>query len=275
MTRPDSFKIRLAAAIKTHGNALCVGIDPHHDNPSIAFLEDFSRAHIDAASGLVPAVKFQAAFYEALGSRGVAVLERAVRQAKDVGLLVILDAKRGDISSTMRAYGRMAFDVMGADALTITPYMGLDVVEPLRPWLEKGCGIYAVWVSSNASGALVQDLVAASLLNELERQMSAWDLSGALGLVLGATKLDVIERQGLLERVRDHALLMPGVGAQGAVVTPTLRSLLTGGASLLPISRGLSFPVAPRGDEYVALIRQRITQAASDLSIRSGTFGCV
>ena len=267
MTTPDTYKGRLAVAIKARGNALCVGVDPHHEAPSTAFLEDFSRAHVDAASGLAPAVKFQMAFYEALGALGVAALERAIRYAKDRGLLVILDAKRGDISSTMKAYGTMAFDGMGVDALTVTPYMGLDVVEPLRPWLAAGRGIYAVWISSNASGALVQDLVAEPLLAELERQAAAWGVSDGVGLVLGATKLDDVNRSGLLERARGHALLMPGVGAQGGEVTPRLRAVIKSGVSLVPISRGLSMPFDASWQKYAESIRGRACEAARSLAV--------
>ncbi len=267
MTGSDSYKFRLAAAIKASGHALCVGIDPHADAPSLAFLEDFSTAHVEAAAGVAPAVKFQAAFYEALGSPGVAVLEKSVRRAKDRGLLVILDAKRGDISTTMKAYGTMAFDGMGADALTVTPYMGLDVVEPLRPWLERGRGIYAVWISSNPSGALVQDRIAGPLLTELERQMAAWGVLGGLGLVVGATRLDALAASGLLDRVRDHALLMPGVGAQGGIVTPRLAALLTSGASLVPISRGLSAPLDTNWLKYTEILRVRISETGRGLAV--------
>jgi orotidine 5'-phosphate decarboxylase subfamily 2 len=254
-------KLALAAAIRAAKNALCVGIDPH-DAPD---LESFSRAHVDAAAGIAPAVKFQSSFYEAHGSKGFATLEKMVRYAKDKGLFVILDAKRGDIASTMKAYGVMAFDAMGADALTVTPYMGLEVVEPLRPWLEKGRGIYAVWISSNPSGALVQDHAAAPLLGALEKEMTAWGVKDSLGLVLGATKLDYVKKLGLADRAADHSLLMPGVGAQGGEVTPDLRRLLQRGSSLVPISRALSQPIEPNWQNYTESLRSRIQAAAATL----------
>ena len=176
----NSFAEKLRENISRTGSFLCVGIDPplgkygdflekeRQRLGSKSFLERFAIHMVEAAAGRVPAVKLQSAFFEAHGSEGFAALETAMKKAREHGLITILDAKRGDISSTMAAYGHMAFEAMDADALTITPYMGLDVLSPLWPWLKSGRGVYVVWVSSNPSGALVQDSISDPLLDALK-----------------------------------------------------------------------------------------------------------
>ncbi len=286
MSNVEDFRTQLTRRIAATKTALCVGIDPHgeklppalarrlQDDP-VAFLDGFSRAHVSAAAGIAPAVKFQSAFFEAFGAEGVGALTRAIRAARDAGLFTILDAKRGDISSTMRAYGSMAFDALGVDALTVTPYMGLDIVEPLVPWLAKGRGIYVVWVSSNAGGALVQDRVAAVLLDALIAATTEWNVRGGLGLVLGATKIDELPPD-VAKRAATQPLLIPGVGAQGATVNSRLKALLASSpASLVPQSRSLSFPGAAAAAlaadsltwrEYEDIVRGAVAGAAAALT---------
>jgi orotidine 5'-phosphate decarboxylase subfamily 2 len=229
---------------------LCVGIDPHTDslppffqsilkaNPE-QFLSGFSKALIDAAES-IPAVKFQSSFFEVFGQEGWASLRHCISYAKQKGKIVILDAKRGDISSTMQAYGRMAFDTLAADILTVTPYMGSDVIRALEPWLSSGKGIYVVWVSSNQSGHEVQDLAAELVLKYTLNFLDEKDLHGAIGFVLGATKVDSLH-QDLFDRIKRLPLLMPGVGAQGAQIGPRMKELLMANCgTLIPVSRGIS-----------------------------------
>ena len=246
-----SFTERLREKIANTGTYLCVGIDPPISGLSPflekertqlgprRYLEKFGICMIEAARNKVPAVKPQSAYFEAYGPEGFAALEVVQRTAQNAGLITILDAKRGDISSTMAAYGRMAFETMHADALTITPYMGLDVLEPLWPWLRKDKGVYVVWISSNPSGALVQDAVAGPLLSALKKACAAQGAEGALGLVLGATKVDELS-DDLYKAARNLSLLMPGVGAQGGSITERIRGLKEhSGAVLIPQSRSL------------------------------------
>ena len=284
-TSKPSYISRLSHMIDDTGTSLCVGCDPHVDrlppfmsdaisrDGALLFLEPFTRTLIDASVGLAPVIKFQSAFYEAFGASGYRVLENMVSYARSRGLLTILDAKRGDISSTMSAYGRMAFETLGADALTVTPYMGLDTVEPLIPWLRKGHGIYLVWISSNPSGGLIQDTVVAEtaeplsclLFNVFHDFFAKNSLLDAFGLVLGATRVAAIP-DSILDRLKEVALLMPGIGAQGGEITPTISRLLAGGKSLIPQSRALSAcpdEVGSWGD-YFDLVRDRIKKAASE-----------
>ncbi len=274
------FLPRLKAKIAETKTSLCVGIDPHVDGlpPFFAaelkrlgpqgFLEQWSSVLIEAAAGRVPAVKPQSAFFEALGAPGFAALETTMTLAREKGLLTILDAKRGDISSTMTAYGRMAFDVMKADVLTVTPYIGLDSVDPLLPWLKTGKGVYVVWVSSNPGGALLQDLVREKLFDALVAHFQKLGVPDALGLVLGATKLDGIE-PALLDRLTQVSLLLPGVGAQGGQVTPKLKKVLAARNSLVPQSRSLADPGVDdtSWQHYGAKVAGRISRAAAELSL--------
>jgi len=253
------FKQAVFEQVSQRGSCVCLGIDPHfgslpsfmknevETNGPIETLRKFSTALINAASGKLPAVKFQMAFYETFGWEGVKVLEESLVKAKENGLLTILDAKRGDISSTMRAYGSMAFDKMDADCLTVTPYMGYDVVKPLVPWLKNGKGIYLVWVSSNPTGATIQENVlkstnetmASELLSVFSKKIESDEIQESVGLVFGATKFDKIPA-ALVEKASKYPLLLPGVGPQGGVVSENLKKTLASKYHLLPMSRGLA-----------------------------------
>lgn len=282
------YRERLAAAIKASGSTLCVGIDPDPKelppylqrrlagaSPGGA-LNEFCEVMLNASRGVAPIVKFQSAYFEAYGAVGVAALKDAMGRAKGLGFLTILDAKRGDIASTMHAYGRLAFDYHQADALTVTPYMGFDVIEPLSPWLKAGKGIYAVWISSNASGRDVQELelrdatdvnVAGAVLRNLKIACDARGLNSALGLVLGATKigqLPDVQRAAL----KGVPLLIPGVGAQGGAVDESLNAVMKlSGAAVVAQSRSLSRPDGVDVDSrtYGAFVAERVRKAAAEL----------
>jgi orotidine-5'-phosphate decarboxylase len=226
---PEPFGARLRRALDTRG-PLCVGIDPHRslladwglgDDP--AGLERFSRSVVEALAGEVAVVKPQSAFFERFGARGIAVLERTVADARAAGALVVLDAKRGDIGSTMAAYAE-AFLSPGAplfaDALTVSPYLGYGA---LRPAVElartSGCGLFVLALTSNPEGAGVQravaedgTTVAAGVLARLAGENAGAEPLGSFGAVVGAT-LTGVDRDGL--RI-NGPLLAPGIGAQGA-----------------------------------------------------------
>ena len=253
-------KTQLIEKISRAESNLCIGVDPHIDGlpkfmqhiiankGELYFLEWFGEQLIEvAAEKKVACLKFQSAFFESYGHTGHQVLENLIRKCRDRSILSILDAKRGDISSTMKAYGSAAFDHMDADILTITPYMGTDVIKPLVPWLSEGKGVYVVWVSSNPSGGDIQELacsdghtVAEELFDKIENFASQNKVSDSIGYVLGATKVDQLSDQ-LFAKVKQKPLLMPGIGAQGASRNdPKIRELTTMGHHLLPVSRGIS-----------------------------------
>ena len=283
------FRQRLAAAIRTAGSSLCVGIDPDPKElppylqrrlsgttPGGALVE-FCELMMAASRGRAPVVKFQSAYFEAYGAVGIAALKEAMARAKGLGLLTILDAKRGDIASTMHAYGRMAFDYFQADALTVTPYIGFDVIELLSPWLKAGRGIYAVWITSNASGSDLQELpqhgvdanVAGAVLRQLKDKCGKAGLNGGFGVVLGATKLAHLP-DAQRDALRGVPLLIPGVGAQGGAVDDRLKSVMKlSGAAVVAQSRSISRPDGVDVDSrtYGEFLSARVTKAAKELPV--------
>src|SRR5690554_1964295 len=252
-----TFGARLAEAMDRLG-PLCVGIDPHVELLSAWGLDDtpeglvaFGETVVAATAGAAAAIKPNAAFFERHGSRGVAALERVVASARDAGLLVIMDAKRGDIGSTMEGYAQ-AFLRPGAplesDALTVSPYLGFGSLAPaIDMAAEHGKGLFVLALTSNPEGASVQHAVGADgqsvaaavtrAAAELNRGASPM---GSVGLVVGATVGSAMSDQGIDLDGLNGPILAPGVGAQGASVTEVAQTF--GNASSLVLvsqSRGL------------------------------------
>ncbi|MDG4824463.1 orotidine-5'-phosphate decarboxylase [Asanoa sp. WMMD1127] len=224
-----AFGARLRAALDTRG-PLCVGIDPH---PSLLIawglsddaegLARFAGTVIDALGDRVAIFKPQSAFFERHGSRGVAVLESAIRQLRDAGALVLLDVKRGDIGSTVAAYAAAYLDPASplcADAITASPYLG---VGSLRPMFDAARahdgGVFVLALTSNPEGAEVQRAVgpggrtvAQTVIDEISQLNEGVAPLGSFGLVVGATIGDTGHD---LSRV-NGPILAPGLGAQGA-----------------------------------------------------------
>ena len=238
----------------------CAGFDPDTSNlhpflktqmdalPIESFLTCWYKSVADGVGKTCGAIKFQSAFFESWGAPGIATLRDLIMDSKRRGFYTILDAKRGDISNTMKAYGQFGFDYLGADALTVLPWMGRDVIEALLPWLQRGRGVYTVWLSSNPAGRVVQTdafedgtTVASRLLRSWEDWAGEHEVSNQVGYVLGATDIPLRVSKDLANR--HQSLLMPGIGAQGATLTDELRSLIKEHpATLLPVSRGILQP---------------------------------
>lgn len=219
------FGARLAAAIAERG-PLCLGIDPHPellrawDLPvSADGLARFSEICVQAYSGFA-IVKPQVAFFEAYGSAGFAVLETTIAALREAGVLVLADAKRGDIGSTMAAYAQAwAGDgPLAADAVTASPYLGFGSLQPLLDLAaDNGRGVFVLAATSNPEGASVQRAMAgqrtvaqaivddAAAINRADQPQL-----GSVGVVVGAT-LDVVPDLSEL----GGPVLVPGVGAQG------------------------------------------------------------
>ncbi|MEU5027464.1 orotidine-5'-phosphate decarboxylase [Streptomyces milbemycinicus] len=229
------FGARLRSAMDTRG-PLCVGIDPHASlladwglGDDIAGLERFTRTVVDALADKVAVLKPQSAFFERFGSRGIAVLERAVADARAAGALVLMDAKRGDIGSTMAAYASAYLDPASplfSDAVTVSPYLGFG---SLRPALDaaraSGSGVFVLALTSNPEGAEVQHAVradgatvAATVLDHLKAENAEEaraGLLGSYGAVVGATLGGAAGEAGA-DLAIGGPLLAPGIGAQGA-----------------------------------------------------------
>lgn len=239
----EPFGGRLASAMDAHG-PLCVGIDPHPAllttwglPDDVAGLRELALRVVDALAGRVAALKPQSAFFERHGAAGVAVLEEvvaAVREA-DGGTQLIVDAKRGDIGSTMAGYADAYLSdgsPLAGDALTVSPYLGLGSLEPaFEAARRSGRGLFVLALTSNPEGTLVQharseDGSVAGAIARGVAELNAAELDsmlvgasrpalGSVGLVVGATVGDAVSRLGIdLTAVRGP-LLAPGVGAQG------------------------------------------------------------
>jgi orotidine 5'-phosphate decarboxylase subfamily 2 len=243
---------RLAARIARLGAPLCLGIDPHPDalpdelSRDVRGIETFARGLVEAAAEHASAVKVNVAFFEAFGSPGWAALERLVGDLPDDHFLV-LDAKRGDISSTAERYAASLFGLLGADAVTLSPYLGDDTVEPFLEY--PGRVVYVVTRTSNPSGGRLQDLSVGGA--PLHERVASWAAStwtdGRVGLVVGATVPAELER---LRRIAPAlGFLVPGVGTQGGDLGAALRYCAgTGAPGLVSISRGIAG--ASRGDGW-------------------------
>ncbi|GIG39835.1 orotidine-5'-phosphate decarboxylase [Cellulomonas phragmiteti] len=232
-SRVRPFGERLVEAMDAHG-PLCVGIDPHAAlladwglPDDAAGVREFALRVMEAVGGRVAAVKPQAAFFERHGSRGVAALEEVVAAGRAAGTLVVVDAKRGDIGSTMGAYAD-AFLADGSplagDALTVSPYLGFGSLDPAVELARAtGRGLFVLCLTSNPEGPEVQHArtadgvsVAAAVASRAALLNTGATPMGSVGLVVGATVGDTARRADVDLAAVNGPLLAPGVGAQGA-----------------------------------------------------------
>lgn len=259
---PEPFGARLRRAMDTRG-PLCVGIDPHASlltawglNDDVTGLERFTRTVVEALADRVAVLKPQSAFFERFGSRGIAVLEKAVEEARAAGALVLMDAKRGDIGSTMGAYAATYLDQdspLFSDAVTVSPYLGFGSLRPaLDAAVLSGAGVFVLALTSNPEGAEVQRATAADgrplaqlMLDHMASENEGATPLGSVGAVVGATLGDAGVNLAI-----NGPLLAPGIGAQGA--TPADLPGVFGDAvgNVLPsVSRG----VLSRGPDAAGL----------------------
>jgi len=229
VTGPVPFGARLRDAVTARG-ALCVGIDPHPDllhawglDADPAGLDRFAATCVEAFAAEAAVVKPQSAFFEAYGSRGIAVLERVIADCRAAGALVLLDVKRGDIDSTMAAYADAYLAdgaPLAADAITVSPYLGFGSLAPaLDAAAKSGRGVFVLALTSNKEGADVQlgigpngHTIAQTIADAAAVCNAEARPTGSVGLVVGATtppgRLDLSRLNG--------PILAPGFGAQGA-----------------------------------------------------------
>ncbi len=270
-----SFFSRLEARARQIGSLLCVGLDPHPADlpaPTAAAAHDFCLRLIAATADVAAAFKPNAAFFEAFGADGMTAL-RDVIAAVPGDVPVVLDAKRGDIASTAEAYARAAFETLGADAITLSPYLGRDSLAPFLA--DPARGVFLLCKTSNPDAADLQDLpladrIPAQRLFERVAELAAgWNEQDNLGLVDGATHPEAL---AAVRRVAPHLwLLAPGVGAQGGDLDAALRAGLRadGLGLLLPVSRQISRAADPRraAMRLVEAMRDGTREKASDAKI--------
>jgi orotidine-5'-phosphate decarboxylase len=218
----EPFGTRLRARLDKYG-PLCVGIDPSPElleawglDDSPAGLERFCRAVVDAVGDVVAVVKPQSAFFERWGSRGISVMESVIADLREAGTLVILDAKRGDIGSTMVAYAEAYLDQgspLAVDAVTLSPYLGFGTLEvAIRSAVANDAGVFVLARTSNPEAEPMQSPVAGQVFAGVEAANAGHAPLGPVGVVVGAT-LASADHQ--LERL-NGPVLAPGLGAQGA-----------------------------------------------------------
>lgn len=238
MTYAQRLRLRIAAT----GSALCVGIDPRLDrHGSVDDLRDFCERVIDETAEFAAAFKPNIAYFEALGVPGYQLVETLVARMKATGVPVILDAKRGDIGTTQEHYAKVYFDRWDVDAVTLSPYMGLDSVEPFLQ--HPGKGVYLLGVTSNPGAADLElhTLADGRRVFELVGDMAgrAGEASageGSIGLVLGLTNVSA----DVFARMPDVPLLIPGLGAQGGDLE-SLRGADRSAPSVINVSRGILY----------------------------------
>jgi orotidine-5'-phosphate decarboxylase len=265
-----TFADRLVEAVTRKQTQLVVGLDPRLDllpmelrgeavlgrAAAASSVARFCKGVVDAVAPYVAAVKPQSAFFEALGSDGFRALEEVCDYARSAGLLVLLDAKRGDIGSTSRAYAAAFLEPRDggaplADAITASPYLGLDSVEPfLAACRRDGAGVFFLVRTSNAGATDVQDLALSDgrpLWHHVAELVSEWGAPmvgtagiSSVGAVVGATHPRAVSEA---RRLLPHSpMLLPGIGAQGATPADVARAFTAGPASaLVTASRSVIF----------------------------------
>jgi orotidine-5'-phosphate decarboxylase len=230
-----TFGSRLRDAMDARG-PLCAGIDPHPAlldawgmTDSAVGLERFSMVAVEALAGASAAVKPQSAFFERHGSKGIAVLEKVIAEARGLGTIVVLDVKRGDIGSTAQAYADAYLDAsspLAVDAITASPFLGFGSLDPMiETALANDAGVFVLALTSNPEGPQVQHArtsdgrtVAGAVLESIAARNAGQSPLGSIGAVVGATIGGTEENLDV-----NGPLLVPGLGAQGGTVDDVRR----------------------------------------------------
>ncbi len=279
----EPYLVRLGRRTAAVGTVLCVGIDPTPElvpagwPDGLRGIERLARLLVEAAGPQAAAIKPNLAFFEAYGSAGIAALER-VLAARPPGVLVIADAKRGDVETTVARQAAAVFDALGADAVTVSPYLGLSALTAFLARADRFA--YVLCRTSNPGAGELQDLVVAAdpsigapaeaLHRRLARRVAAAGLEARAGLVVGATA--PTELAAIRDLVPGLAFLVPGVGAQGGEAAPVLASgpataapagARPGGGLLVNVSRGIAAAASRRpSDGESADPGERVAEAA-------------
>lgn len=247
-------RARLNAAIHSLRSCLCVGLDtdftrlpPHLKEDKDGILV-FNKSIIDHTLPYTVAYKINAAFYECLGQAGWNIMEQTIEYVRSKDRFAILDAKRGDIGNTGEMYARAAFDVLKADGVTVSPYMGKDSIDPFLKY--HGHWTILLGLTSNAGAEDFQLKKMSSghyLFEEVITSAKLWASQEQLMFVVGATQSEYLIR--IRQIVPDYFLLIPGIGAQGGDLDDVIRCAFTSeGDILINSSRNIIY--ASAGEDY-------------------------
>jgi uridine monophosphate synthetase len=252
----ETFFSFLEKRIDDCSSLLCVGLDPHIPDlkePSAASALDFCLNLVKQTAPYAAAFKPNAAFFEVFGAEGWVALKQVIEaiheESNRLGskIPIILDAKRGDIASTAEAYAKSAFENLGVDCITLSPYLGKDSIEPFIKNQEKG--IFLLCKTSNPGSGDLQDLILESgdpLYIHVAKLAQQWNTKNNIGLVVGATHIEAMKR--VREVAPDLWFLVPGVGTQGGDLESAMKAGLRqdGRGMLINVSRGISRSDDPR-----------------------------
>ncbi len=284
-----NFADRLLSAMERLHSSACVGLDPVSDkfpaalrssnSDPITAIERFTEGVIDAVTEIVPAVKFQSACFERYGSLGIAALARTMKRANDRGLVVILDAKRGDIGISAEHYAAAAA-ALGAHAITVNAYLGPATVEP---YLAAGLGVFILVRTSNPDSDAVQSLALtdgrtiAGMMADHAAMLGTKHLGtrgmSSVGAVVGATKAE--DGRALRARMPRQIFLVPGYGAQGGTAKD-IRALLTPvgvcatGGVLVTASRSVIYAFSEKDADWKLSVERAAQLLVSELRTIQG-----
>lgn len=258
---------------------LCIGLDPVREKLPLSLADEpepeltFCTGVVDATSDLALAYKPNLAYFESDGARGIERLLALITHIPD-NIPVILDAKRGDIGSSSEQYARMAFESIGADAVTVNPWMGRDSIQPFLDYEERG--IFVLAATSNPGSFDFQSLrvKGETISMHIARAATFWNEHGNVGLVAGATRPEVL---GELRSVApDLPFLVPGVGTQGGDPKEVMKAALNdhGEGVIISVSRAILYTQDPdfeRGAaNAAAAFRNLLNEAREEALEESG-----
>jgi orotidine-5'-phosphate decarboxylase len=263
-----TFRQKLDAIVAKNNSLLCVGLDsdidkiPKHIQSGEHPQSTFNKAVVDATHDLVCAYKPNTAFYESRGLAGIEALKRTCDYIRESypDIPIILDAKRGDIGSTNEGYVKFAFDYLGADAITLHPYLGREALQPFLDRADKGCIILCR--TSNPGSGEFQDELYKTVAEHVAKE---WNKNNNCALVVGATypsELEIVR-----DIVGSMPLLIPGIGAQGGDVEQTVKAGVdsTGKNAMINSSRSIIF--ASAYEDFAQKANEEATKLRDEINI--------
>lgn len=269
-------KDELFANILRKKSFLCVGLDPDLDKmPQFlnGDLFEFNKAIIDATAQHAIAFKPNLAFYEVQGAKGIIAFENTVKYIREnfPDVLIIADAKRGDIGNTSKMYARSFFETLDVDAITVAPYMGEDSVTPFLGY--DGKWVICLGLTSNKGSKdfqLLQDSEQCPLYKKVLSTVSSWGSDENMMFVVGATQGQLFEE--VREVVPEHFLLVPGVGAQGGSLAEVCKYGMTKKCGLIVnSSRGIIH--ASNGEDFAQVAQAKAAQLNEEMAAILENYG--